>query len=410
MSKLYKELCRAGCNGNDGDDMNRRVLLILLDSAGTGEAPDADRYGDCGSNTIGNTAKAVGGLRMPHLAALGLGRIGDFMGVEKVPQPTACFGKMQEVSCGKDTTCGHWEIAGTPVLQPLPTYPHGFPPEVILPFEQAIGKPVLANCVASGTEIIARLGGEHMRTGQPIVYTSADSVFQIACHEEIVPLPDLYEMCHIARKILVGEHGVGRVIARPFIGVPGNFTRTSNRRDFSLLPPEGHLLQRVKEAGLPCVSVGKIHDIFAESGITASYPTVNNQDGMAKTKEALGLYREGLIWTNLVDFDMMYGHRNDPQGYAKALDAFDQGLPEIMAMLGENDLLLITADHGNDPTTPSTDHSREYVPLLVWGKQLRQGVDLGIRPTFADAGATIADYLGVGPLPTGQSFLPQILK
>ena len=315
------------------------------------------------------------------------------------------FGKMQEISCGKDTTSGHWEIAGTPVLKPLPTYPHGFPPEVIQPFVQAIHREILGNVVASGTQIIADLGEEHLKTGKPIVYTSADSVFQIACHKDVVSLEELYEMCRQARKILTGKHGVGRVIARPFIGQPGNFTRTSERRDFSLEPPAHHLLMQVQKAGLPSVAVGKIHDIFAESGVTYSFPTVNNADGIEKIQLAMEQFSEGLIWANLVDFDMLYGHRNNPVGYAKALEEFDASLSAILEKLQPGDLLLITADHGNDPTTPSTDHSREYVPLLVYGPQLKNGVDLGIRPTFADAGATIAAYLQVEPVPTGTSFL-----
>lgn len=392
---------------------NRRVILIVLDSVGAGEAPDAAAYGDVGSNTLGNIAAAMGGLHLPNLQKLGLGNILPLAGVPAVAEPAGAFGRMQEISCGKDTTAGHWELAGTPLLNPLPTYPHGFPAELLAEFERQIGRGTLGNIPASGTVIIEQLGEEHLRTGKPIVYTSADSVFQIAAHEEIIPLPQLYEMCQIARRLLVGEHGVGRVIARPFVGQPGSFKRTANRRDFSLPPPAGNLLETVQAAGLPVVAIGKIHDIFADRHIDFSYPTKDNADGMQTILTTMAKHQTGLIWANLVDFDMQFGHRNDVAGYAAALEAFDAWLPQLLAQLQPADLLLITADHGNDPTTSSTDHSREYVPVLASGAMVAGGRDLGIRPSFADLGATAADYLGAGKLPAlpaGNSFLPYIIQ
>lgn len=392
---------------------NRRVILIVLDSVGAGEAPDAAAYGDVGSNTLGNIAAAMGGLHLPNLQKLGLGNILPLVGVPAVAEPSGAFGRMQEISCGKDTTAGHWELAGTPLLNPLPTYPHGFPAELLAEFERQIGRGALGNIPASGTVIIEQLGEEHLRTGKPIVYTSADSVFQIAAHEEIIPLPQLYEMCQIARRLLVGEHGVGRVIARPFVGQPGSFKRTANRRDFSLPPPAGNLLETVQAAGLPVVAIGKIHDIFADRHIDFSYPTKDNADGMQTILATMAKHSTGLIWANLVDFDMQFGHRNDVAGYAAALEAFDAWLPQLLAQLQPADLLLITADHGNDPTTSSTDHSREYVPVLASGAMVAGGRDLGIRPSFADLGATAADYLGAGKLPAlpaGNSFLPYIIQ
>ena len=392
---------------------NRRVILIVLDSVGAGEAPDAAAYGDVGSNTLGNIAAAMGGLHLPNLQQLGLGNILPLVGVPAVAEPSGAFGRMQEISCGKDTTAGHWELAGTPLLNPLPTYPHGFPAELLAEFERQIGRGALGNIPASGTVIIEQLGEEHLRTGKPIVYTSADSVFQIAAHEEIIPLPQLYEMCQIARRLLVGEHGVGRVIARPFVGQPGSFKRTANRRDFSLPPPAGNLLETVQAAGLPVVAIGKIHDIFADRHIDFSYPTKDNADGMQTILTTMAKHPTGLIWANLVDFDMQFGHRNDVAGYAAALEAFDAWLPQLLAQLQPADLLLITADHGNDPTTSSTDHSREYVPVLASGAMVAGGRDLGIRPSFADLGATAADYLGAGilpALPDGNSFLAYIIQ
>lgn len=387
---------------------NKRVVMIVLDSVGAGEAPDAAAYGDAGSNTLGHIAAETPGFSLPNLARLGLGNILPLVGVPGAAKPLAAFGRLQEVSCGKDTTAGHWELAGTPVMQPLPTYPNGFPPELIAEFERRIGRKTLGNVVASGTVIIQELGGRHLRTGYPIVYTSADSVFQIAAHEEVIPLARLYEMCRIAREMLVGEHGVGRVIARPFVGEPGDFQRTANRRDFSLLPPEGNVFMRLQQAGIPTVAIGKIHDIFADQNIDFSYPTAGNTDGMDKLLAALDKHPAGFIWANLVDFDMLYGHRNNVAGYAAALQEFDAFLPRLLAKLAPGDLLLLTADHGNDPTTPSTDHSREYVPLLAYG--LAAGVDLHIRPTFADVGATVTDYLGATATLTGTSLLPLLLQ
>lgn len=387
----------------------KRVVLVVLDSVGAGEAPDAAAYGDEGSNTLGNTARALGGLDLPNLGRLGLGNILPIEGVAPAAEPLGAYGKMQEVSCGKDTTAGHWEIAGTPVLRPLPTYPQGFPPELMAEFERRIGRGTLGNKVASGTVIINELGDEHLRTGRPIVYTSADSVFQIAAHEEVIPLPELYEMCRQARALLVGEHGVGRVIARPFLGGDGSYTRTANRRDFSLLPPPSNLFEVLQRAGVPTIAIGKIHDIFADQHIDASYPTRNNEDGMNRLLEVLGQHPAGLIWANLVDFDMLYGHRNDPAGYGAALEAFDRYLPRLLAALGPEDLLFITADHGNDPTSASTDHSREYVPLLIYGARAAGGLNLHIRSSFADLGATAAEYLGAESLPHGTSFLADIM-
>lgn len=387
---------------------NKRVIMIVLDSVGAGEAPDAAAYGDLGSNTLGHIADETPGFAMPNLARLGLGNILPLKGVPPTANPLAAFGRLREVSCGKDTTAGHWELAGTPVTRPLPTYPNGFPPELIAEFERRIGRKTLGNVAASGTLIIQELGGQHLRTGYPIVYTSADSVFQIAAHEEVISLTSLYEMCRIARGLLVGKHGVGRVIARPFVGEPGDFQRTANRRDFSLLPPEGNVFMRLRQAGIVTVAIGKIHDIFAGQNIDFSYHTAGNTDGMDKLLAALDKHPAGFIWANLVDFDMLYGHRNNVAGYAAALQEFDAFLPQLLAKIRPGDLLMITADHGNDPTTPSTDHSREYVPLLAYG--LAAGVDLQIRSTFADVGATVTDYLGAAKTLAGTSMLPLLVK
>ncbi|MGI5825308.1 MAG: phosphopentomutase [Bacillota bacterium] len=389
---------------------NKRVIILLMDSAGCGSAPDAAAFGDEGCNTLGHICEKFEAVQLPNLAKLGLGKIGSFKNVVSPRKVMGSYGKMQEVSQGKDTTCGHWEIAGTPVMAPLPTYPNGFPEDIMAEFTQITGRGFLGNEVASGTEIINRLGDEHVRTGKVIVYTSADSVFQIAAHEAVVPLSELYDICRKARKILVGSNGVGRVIARPFVGENGKYVRTVNRRDFSLLPPPGQIFDNLQKAGIPTVAVGKIHDIFAEQGIDYSYPTQNNADGMDKTLTALEKHRSGFIWTNLVDFDMQFGHRNDWEGYGRALEAFDAWLPRLLARMLDEDMLIITADHGNDPTTTGTDHSREYVPLLVYGKNLQGDVDLGIRQTFADVGATVAEYLGCNPVPTGESFFKLIKK
>jgi phosphopentomutase len=385
----------------------RKAILLVLDGVGIGELPDAADYGDEGSNTLVNMAKAVGGLNLPNLQRMGLGNIEQIEGIPPAEKPIACYGKMREVSAGKDTTTGHWEIAGIIREKPFPTYPNGFPPEIIEAFEKAIGRKVLGNKPASGTAIIEELGEEHLRTGYPIVYTSADSVFQIAAHEEIVPVEQLYEWCRIAREILRGEHEVARVIARPFIGTPGNFKRTARRKDFSVPPPYPTLLDALTEAGLKVVTVGKVDDIFADRGVTFAVHTSDNRDGMQQVETLTAQDDFDFLWCTLVDFDTVYGHRNNPQGFAQALREFDEWLGNFLPKLREGDLLIITADHGNDPTTPSTDHSREYVPLLIWTPSLKEGKPLGVRQTFADVAATIADWLKVEWHGAGKSCLSE---
>jgi phosphopentomutase len=385
----------------------RKAILLVLDGVGIGELPDAADYGDEGSNTLVNMAKAVGGLNLPNLQRMGLGNIEQIEGIPPAEKPIACYGKMREVSAGKDTTTGHWEIAGIIREKPFPTYPNGFPPEIIEAFEKAIGRKVLGNKPASGTAIIEELGEEHLRTRYPIVYTSADSVFQIAAHEEIVPVEQLYEWCRIAREILRGEHEVARVIARPFIGTPGNFKRTARRKDFSVPPPYPTLLDALTEAGLKVVTVGKVDDIFAGRGVTFAVHTSDNRDGMQQVETLTAQGDFDFLWCTLVDFDTVYGHRNNPQGFAQALREFDEWLGNFLPKLREGDLLIITADHGNDPTTPSTDHSREYVPLLIWTPSLREGKPLGVRQTFADVAATIADWLKVEWHGAGKSCLSE---
>jgi len=375
------------------ETVHRRAVLIVLDGAGIGSLPDADRYGDAGSATIPHVASAVGGLRLPTLQRLGIGGIAPIEGVPPATCPLAFFGKAVERSAGKDTTTGHWELMGLVTEVPFPTYPDGFPPDLLGAFERAIGRGTIGNCVASGTEIIDRLGAEHVASGKPIVYTSADSVFQIAAHEGVVPLETLYEYCRIARRLLVPPHEVGRVIARPFLGEPGSFRRTSNRHDFSLVPPGDTVLDLVRGAGLPVTGVGKIGDIFAGRGLDRSLPTKGNVHGMETTLACVAEQPEGLIFVNLVDFDMLYGHRNDPQGYAAALEAFDAWLPALLERLGPGDLLGITADHGTDPCFPGTDHTREYIPVLFYQPGVA-GRDLGVLESFADLGATIAAHLG----------------
>lgn len=372
-----------------------RAIVIVLDSAGVGELPDAAQYGDVGSSTIPHTARIVGGLHVPHLQALGLGRIVPIDGVAPAVSPTGAFGKLTERSAGKDSTTGHWELMGLILDRPFPTYPHGFPQDVIAEFERAIGTKTLGNEVASGTEIIARLGPEHQRTGYPIVYTSADSVFQVAAHENVIPVERLYEICLAARRLMVGAHAVSRIIARPFVGSPGAYTRTDRRRDFALPPPRATVLDAIVGQGLEVGAIGKISDLFAGRGVTTSVHTHDDLDGIAETAAAMHRVERGLIFTNLVDLDSKYGHRNDPAGYAHDLEDIDRGLAGVIDTLQSGDLLVITADHGNDPTTPSTDHSREYVPALISGHQVRGGVNLGVRSTFADVGATVADALGV---------------
>ena len=384
--------------------MPRRVIIIVLDSVGIGEMPDAEEYGDLGSHTLGNIAHLRGGLHLPHLEKLGLGNIDPITGVPAHPNPESSFGKMAELTPGKDTTSGHWEMAGVILERALPTFPRGFPKDFIERYELAIGRKVIGNEVASGTEIIQRLGEEHVRTGKPIVYTSADSVFQVATHEGVIPLSELMQICQIARVMLTDEMQVGRVIARPFLGEAGQFYRTPNRHDFAIDPPHKILMEYVQERGLEVCAVGKIHDIYAGRGITDFATTKGNMEGVKKTLEYMAKVKSGLIMTNLVDFDMLYGHRNDVEGYARALEAFDERLPEIYAALRSEDMLIITADHGCDPTLPGTDHTREYVPLLVCGPTLKKGVNLGVRSTFADIGATVAEYLETEPISKGKSF------
>jgi len=386
----------------------RAVALVVLDSVGIGGAPDAAAFGDEGAATLPHLAQAVGGIHLPNLARLGLGRIAPIAGVEAVPDPAGAFGAMVERSPGKDTTTGHWELAGVILDQAFPTYPNGFPAEVIDEFERRAGVETIANEVASGTEIIGRLGAEHMRTGRPIVYTSADSVFQIAAHIDVIPLERLYELCRIARAVMRGEHEVGRVIARPFAGEPGAFVRTPDRHDYSVEPPPT-VLDAISSRGLEVRAVGKIADIFAGNGVTWSRPTRSNDEGISAVVEEVQAIDRGLVFANLVDFDQSFGHRNDPEGYAEALERFDERLPEIEAALGPDDVLVLTADHGNDPTTPSTDHSRERVPLLAAGARVKPS-DLGTRATFCDCGATVADLLGVETSTPGTSFAPLIVR
>ncbi len=386
-----------------------RAIIIVLDSVGCGDAPDAVAYGDEGSNTLGNIARAVGGLNLPHMQKMGLGNLTDIQGAPPTTDTGGAYGRLTETSAGKDTTTGHWELGGVPLKTPFPIYPNGFPPDVMAEFERRIGRGSLGNYPASGTEIIKELGEEHVRTGKPIVYTSGDSVFQIAAHTDIIPLEELYRECKIAREILTGERAVGRVIARPFIGEPGHFTRTEDRRDFSLTPPGDTILDVVKKAGLEVMAVGKIEDIFAHRGITQSNHTGNNMAGIDATIAFIKQGDPGLIFTNLVDFDALYGHRNNPRGYADALEAFDRRLPEILDALLPGDVLFITADHGNDPTTPSTDHSRERVPLLIAGNAVRPATNFGARPRFSDLAATIAELLGLDWRGAGESFAGEIV-
>jgi phosphopentomutase len=384
----------------------RRVIWIVLDSVGIGAMPDAADYGDVGSDTLGNIAR-LRCLRLPNLCRLGLANIKPLAHLDPAASPAGAYGRCALASPGKDTTTGHWEMAGIHLEKPLPLYPHGFPREIMDEFERRIGRNTLGNKAASGTEIIKELGAEHMRTGSPIVYTSADSVFQIAAHEEVIPLWELYKMCETAREILHGPHEVGRVIARPFIGSPGAFTRTPNRHDYAVPPPKGMLLDRLDERGIEVYSVGKIFDVFLGRGIRDHVKTKNNDDGMAKTLEAMDAAAGGLIFVNLVDFDQQYGHRNDVEGYAGALERFDAWLPAFLGKLNEGDLVILTADHGCDPTTPSTDHSREYVPLLVYGPKARAGVNLGLRRTLSDIGQTVAENFGTA-ISRGTSFLSSV--
>jgi phosphopentomutase len=384
----------------------RRVTWIVLDSVGIGEMPDAAAYGDSGSDTLGNIARKRT-LHLPNLEKLGLGNIKPLEHITPASHPTAAFGRCALASPGKDTTTGHWEMAGIHLAEPFPLYPHGFPSEIMQEFEQRIGRGTLGNCAASGTEIIKQLGEEHMRTGKPIVYTSADSVFQVAAHEEVIPLWELYKICETARDLLRGPYEVGRVIARPFIGNPGAFTRTPNRKDFAVPPPKGMLLDQLEAKNVPVFSVGKIFDVFLGRGIQEHEKTKNNSDGMAKTLGALDEFDQGLLFVNLVDFDQLYGHRNDVEGYAGALEEFDAWLPSLYSKLSPDDLLILTADHGCDPTTPSTDHSREYVPLLAYRPRKAEGSNLGLRSTLSDIGQTVAHNFGTH-ISEGTSFLESI--
>jgi phosphopentomutase len=385
----------------------KRVIWIVLDSVGVGEMPDAPAYGDAGSDTLGNIVR-LRGLDAPNLCRLGLGNLKPMPRLPKADAPEGSFGRCTLASPGKDTTTGHWEMAGIHLARPFPLFPNGFPPAVMQEFEAKTGRSAIGNKAASGTEIIKELGEEHMLTGSPIVYTSADSVFQIAAHEDVIPLWELYRMCEIARDILRGPYEVGRVIARPFEGAPGEFKRTANRHDYAVPPPKGMLLDQLADKKVEVYSVGKIFDVFLGRGIRDHATTKSNADGMSKTLDAMSGFERGLIFVNLVDFDQQYGHRNDVEGYAGALEEFDRWLPDFRAALRPDDLAVLTADHGCDPTTPSTDHSREYTPLLAFGPHARAGVDLGLRATLSDIGQTVAENYGAS-IEKGTSFLGAIL-
>ena len=385
----------------------RRAAIIVLDGVGFGAAPDAAAYGDEGSNTLANTARAVGGMDLPNLGRAGLGNIAPLDGVARAASPAAAWGLMVPQSAGKDSTTGHWEIAGVHLSRPFPTYPQGFPADVVSEFERRTGRPVIGNVVGSGTDVIDRFAAEHERTAAWILYTSADSVFQIAANEHVIPLSELYRGCEIAREMLVAPHDVSRVIARPFIGSNGSYTRTKNRRDFSIAPPATTLLDALEVAGIARHGIGKVDDLFAGRAITSRH-TSNNAEGIEAIRAWLSGPLDGLLFTNLVDFDQLFGHRNDVPGFYRALREFDEALPGLLASLREDDLLFITADHGNDPTTPSTDHARECVPLLALGPSVRAG-SLGRRSTFSDLGATAAEWLGSDFRGRGVSFLSQMI-
>jgi phosphopentomutase len=385
-----------------------RIIWIVLDSVGIGALPDADQYGDAGRNTLGHIARSRP-LALPNLVRLGLANIEPLEHLAPAENPEGCFGKAATRSPGKDTTTGHWEMAGIWLKRAFPVYPHGFPKEVIEPFERAIGRRVLGNKPASGTEILKELGEEHMRTGRPIVYTSGDSVFQIAAHEEVIPVAELYRMCEIARRMLDGPHRVGRVIARPFAGRAGSFRRTERRHDYAVDPPRPMLLDVLAERGVPVLGIGKIHDIYNGRGVEHFVTTKSNADGMDQIEKALAAQPQGLIFANLVDFDMLYGHRKDMEGFARSLEEFDARLGPLLAALAPRDLLLITADHGcdPDPAWPTTDHSREYVPIVAAGRAVRRGVNLGVRETLADMGQSVAENFG-GRIAHGTSFLCEV--
>ncbi|WP_210365619.1 phosphopentomutase [Bacillus sp. REN3] len=386
-----------------------RVFLVVMDSVGIGEAPDAERFGDKGANTLGHIAEKMNGLKMPNMGKLGLSNIEGIKGIDPVKKPLAYYTKMEEASNGKDTMTGHWEIMGLNIQTPFQVFPEGFPAELISELEQRTGRKVIGNKPASGTEILVELGEEHMKTGALIVYTSADSVLQIAAHEEIIPIDELYNICKIARELTLDEkYMVGRVIARPFIGQPGNFKRTSNRHDYALKPFGRTVMNEMKDAGLDVLAIGKISDIYDGEGVTDSLRTISNMDGMDKLIQTLDQDFKGLSFLNLVDFDALFGHRRDPEGYGKALEEYDARLPEVFSKMREDDLLIITADHGNDPVHHGTDHTREYVPLLVYSKRMAEGKELPVRKTFADIGATIAENFSVKMPDYGTSFLKEL--
>jgi phosphopentomutase len=384
-----------------------RAFVIVLDSVGIGALPDAAAYGDEGSHTLGHICERVP-VHLPRLEALGLGCIDRLHGIAAVREPLAAFGRMAEASAGKDSVTGHWELTGLVLDRPFPTFPHGFPHDLIAEFERRIGRRIIGNVVASGTVIIEQLGPEHLRSGAPIVYTSADSVFQVAAHEDVIPVPDLYQMCEVAYELTVEGMGLGRVIARPFVGTPGAFVRTANRHDFAMVPTGPTLLDRLADAGHRVHAIGKITDLFAGRGITSSVHTASDAEGMDALVRAVDEVTSGLVFANLVDFDTQYGHRNDVEGYGRNLEQFDRRLGGLLPILRPSDLLVITADHGNDPSTPSTDHSREHVPVLLTGAGVRAGTRLGTRPTFADLGQTLAEFFEVPALPHGTSFLKEL--
>lgn len=387
----------------------KKVHVIVMDSVGIGEAPDADKFGDAGSNTLGHIAEKMNGLTMPNMEKLGLSNIRELKGINKTEKPAAFYGMMQEASVGKDTMTGHWEIMGLNIDTPFKVYPEGFPAELIAKLEEATGRKVLCNLPYSGTAVIDDYGPEHMETGAIIVYTSADPVMQIAAHEEVIPVEELYKICEIARELtLDAEFLVGRVIARPFVGEPGNFTRTSNRHDYALTPFGRTTMAEMKDANLDVIAIGKISDIFNGDGVTEAIRTKDNTDGMDKMAEVVRRDFHGISFLNLVDFDANFGHRRDPVGYGQALEEFDRRLPEVMEALSADDLLIITADHGNDPTFPGTDHTREYVPLIVYSPRFAVGAKLELRETFADIAATIADNFNIAAPQFGKSFLSEL--
>jgi phosphopentomutase len=386
----------------------RRAIVVVLDGVGAGANPDAQAYEDEGASSLEHCAQAIGGLEIPHLGSIGLGNITPIRGTPPREDTTGAYGRMTATAAGKDSVAGHWELMGAVLQKPLPTYPHGFPAEIVQRFEQAIGKKVIGNKAASGTEIIKELGAEHMRTGSPILYTSADSVFQVAAHQDIIPLTELYHICQMARDMLTGEHAVGRVIARPFIGTPGAFQRTEHRRDFSLAPLDTTLLDLLKASGKEVVGIGKIEDLFAGRGLTQSDHTETNREGMAAILRWIERDFAGLLFVNLVEFDMLWGHRRDSHGYAQALRDVDSWVPQVQRLMRSGDALFFAADHGVDPTYRGTDHTREYVPLLAYGRPIRPGVNLKTRATFADLGQTLAQTFDVGTLEAGTSFAHEV--